>query len=617
MSAWSPEPQLPPPLKRPSFLQSLQFILRPLPRRWPWAARAALCMGVPLACGLAIGDLRAGVIASLGAFTSLYGGDRPYHNRAILLAIVALAFSLLVCFGVCARPSVLASVALPVVVAVSSTFLCNALNIGPPGAYMFVLACAVGSALPTEPFTVWQIGLLVLSGGAFSWCVQMAGMLFRPRGPESDALNAAAAATAQFVQSIGTQREDYTRHAAALSLYDAWTKLVALQPKSSSQSPALNRLRASNRELHRLFVRYITAVHPGGAADSIDGRPASLVAEAGAQDPANAVFEAPLGHYGIRESICESMTWSSIAALAAVRVGLAATFTGVISVAMGLERAYWMVAASVLVLHQGLDWTRTFQRSVERVVGTFVGLGFAGVLLSLHFGGAYLVAVLTVLQFVIEMVVVRSYALAVVFITAMALVIASGGYAVRDLGHLLWVRGLDTVLGCLIGLGVHVFTAPRSLAVPIPRQILRTLAAAEAVLPFLKTCDLTSASARRTRRDLQHRAIALFQAFELGVGASATGRQYAEHLWPSVVATQRLAYRILGACWSLEDAGHEEAIAKAAALFPGSSFDQTQRLLADLREAVQGAKKPEISSELPPFLQCDLKSLAESLAARQ
>jgi hypothetical protein len=97
-------------------------------------------------------------------------------------------------------------------------------------------------------------------------------MLLRPMGPESDALNAAVAATAQFVQSIGTQREDYTRHAAALSLYDAWTKLVALQPKSSSQSPALNQLRASNRELHRLFVRHITTVNHGGAADSIDGR---------------------------------------------------------------------------------------------------------------------------------------------------------------------------------------------------------------------------------------------------------------------------------------------------------------------------------------------------------
>jgi hypothetical protein len=469
-------------------------------------------MGVPLACGLAVGDLRAGVIASLGAFTSLYGGGRPYHNRAILLAIVALSFSLLVCLGVCARPSLLASIALPVAVAMSSTFLCNAFSIGPPGAYMFVLACAVGTALPTEPFVVWQIGLLVLGSGAFSWCVQMAGMLFRPRGPELDALRAAAAATAQFVQSVGTQREDYTRHTAAVLLYEAWTKLVALQPKSSSQSPALNRLRASNRELHRLFVRYITAAHhPGGLANTIAKRPGSLVGIARSQDPANAAFDAPLGHYGLRESIYESMTWNSIAALAAVRVGLASTFAGVIGVALGFERTYWMVAASILVLHQGLDWTRTFQRSIERVVGTFVGLGFAGALLSLRPGGAYLVALLTVLQFIIEMVVVRSYALAVVFITAMALVIASGGHAVHDLGHLLWVRGLDTVLGCLIGLGVHVSTAPRSIAVPIPRQISRTLAAAEAVLPFLANCDVTSVSARRARRDL-HRPFSRIRA---------------------------------------------------------------------------------------------------------
>ena len=29
----------------------------------------------------------------------------------------------------------------------NATFLCNALNVGPPGAYMFALACAVGTAL--------------------------------------------------------------------------------------------------------------------------------------------------------------------------------------------------------------------------------------------------------------------------------------------------------------------------------------------------------------------------------------------------------------------------------------------------------------------------------------
>ena len=87
------------------------------------------------------------MIASLGAFTSLYGGDRPYQNRATLLAIVALSFALVVCLGVCTQPSLLGSIAASVLVAMNATFLCNALNVGPPGAYMFALACAVGTAL--------------------------------------------------------------------------------------------------------------------------------------------------------------------------------------------------------------------------------------------------------------------------------------------------------------------------------------------------------------------------------------------------------------------------------------------------------------------------------------
>ena len=575
-------------------------------------------MGVPLAFGWVSGDLRAGMIASLGAFTSLYGGDRPYQNRATLLAIVALSFALVVCLGVYAQPSLLGSIAASVLVAMSATFLCNALNVGPPGAYMFALACAVGTALPTQHLTLWHIGLLVLGGGVFSWSVQMAGVLFRPRGPELDAVSAAAAAIAQFAQSIGTQREDYTRHAAALSLYEAWTKLVTLQSTWPRQSRTLNRLRAVNRELHRLFMQCITATERGAQLETVAERAASLVATFLSRGPTNIDFsDVPFGHYGIRESICESLTWNSTAVLASVRVGLASTLAGVLGAAFGLDRAYWMVAASVLVLHQGLDWTRTFQRSIERVIGTLLGLGFAGSILNLRLSGVYLVAILTVLQFIIEVVVVRSYAMAVVFITATALIMASGGYVVHDLGHLLWVRGLDTASGCVIGLGVHAFTAPRLVAVPVPHQILRTLAAIEGVLAVLMNGEVTSPSARRARRDLQHHAVALLRAFELGGGAAPKDREYAERAWPTVVATQRLAYRVLGTCWSLEEAGHESAHEMSAALFPNSSFDETTQLLTDIGVAIRDGRKPVISSQLPPFLKRDLQTLADSVALQE
>jgi hypothetical protein len=44
-------------------------------------------MGVPVAVGCTVGDAPAGLLATLGAFTSLYGTDRPYLNRSILLAL--------------------------------------------------------------------------------------------------------------------------------------------------------------------------------------------------------------------------------------------------------------------------------------------------------------------------------------------------------------------------------------------------------------------------------------------------------------------------------------------------------------------------------------------------
>ena len=554
------------------------------------------------------------MIASLGAFTSLYGGDRPYQNRATLLAIVALSFALVVCLGVYAQSSLLGSIAASVLVAMSATFLCNALNVGLPGAYMFALACAVGTALPTRHLTLWHIGLLVLGGGVFSWSVQMAGVLFRPRGPELDAVSAAAAEIAQFAQSIGTQREDYTRHAAALSLYDAWTKLVTLQPTWPRQTPTLNRLRAVNREAHRLFIQCVAAAKRGACVETVAERAASLVATSLSHDPPDVGrSNIPLGHYSIRESICENLTWKSTAVLATLRVGLASTLASVLGAAFGLDRAYWMVAASVLVLHQGLDWTRTFQRSIDRVTGTLLGLGFAGSVLSLRLNGIYLVAILTVLQFVIEVVVVRSYAMAVVFITATALIIASGGYVVSDLAHLLWVRGLDTASGCLIGLGVHALTAPRSVAVPVHHQLLRTLAAMEGVLAVLVNSEVTSPSARRARRDLQHHTIALLRAFELGVGAAPKDREYAERSWPTVVATQRLGYLILGTCWSLEEAGHESALEMSAALFPKGSFDETKQVLTEIGMAIRDGRKPVITSQLPPFLKRNLQTLADSV----
>lgn len=572
-------------------------------------------MGAPVLAGWAAGDITAGLMATLGAFTALYGSDRPYLSRAVHLAAVAAAFAIAVTLGVSAREMPSLVVPTVVLIAMVATFLCNALRIGPPGAYMFALACAAGTAMPTGHLTLPQIGLLVFAGGSFAWLAHMAGAFFSPRGPERAVVKAAAQAVARFVEGVGTPHEDSARHSAALAMHESWTTLVTHQPARPHPDGALSRLRAINRELNLIFVDVVNA-DAGLSLPALADKARMLAAQAA--DPRDDAEHTdpghvPLGHHGLLESLRESLRPWSPPLLVAIRVGVATTVAGAIGAALGLERAYWAMAAAVLMLHQGLDWVRSLQRGIERMSGTMVGLVLAGAVLWLHPQGLWLVLTLMAIQFTIEMTVIRNYALAVVFITAAALTIGAGGQQVPDIGHMLWVRGVDTFIGCLIGLVVLAMTTPRTVAVRIPRELMNTLAELKAVLGLAARGEISSGIARQARRDLQHRTIVLLHAYDAAVGATPWHRDAAERLWPTVVATQRLAYRVLAACWSLENAGAEAAPAMARTLFGPNGEKEINHALAVLADAIHAGTRPAPPSRVPEFLSTEMHNLHASL----
>ena len=441
---------------RPAFGVSMLLSFRKSGRRWPLACRAALSIGLPVAVGWAAGNLSAGLMATIGAFTALYGSERPYSNRAWLLAGIALSFSAIVTLGVWVQQWPVMAVPLVTLIAMIATYVCQSLRIGPPGAYMFALACAAGTAVPVP---VDRVFWLVLGGGAVSWVVHMFGALVALRGPEKLAVAAAADAVAYFAQAKGVEARDRARHDAALALHEAWATLVSFQPPNPRADSMLTRLRALNRELHLIFATCV------GTADSAATRPDALAERARAigiettshsecQGNHAAHADVPLGRLRSSRLLVENLTLQSPAFLLAGRVGIAVALAGAAGAAFGLQRAYWAMAAAVLVLHMGLDWSRTLQRGVERTIGTIVGLGLAGAILAAHPTGLWLVATMMSLQFLIEILVTRNYALAVVFVTSNALVIASGGQAGSDEGTLLVARGIDTAVGCAIGLFV-------------------------------------------------------------------------------------------------------------------------------------------------------------------
>ncbi|MGV0812094.1 FUSC family protein [Mycolicibacterium boenickei] len=570
------------------------FVINSVPRRWPFALRAGICMAVPVLVGWLAGDTTAGLIATIGGFTSLYGSGRPYLNRGGFLAVVAVCFAAAVALGDWASSAAWLGVLTVTMIAALATLICHALSIGPPGAYMVVLACAAGTGTPaTLHLSPGHHAALVLAGGAFAWLVHMSGALFRPRGPEKAAVAAAAGAVAAHIDSVGSDDDAAraaARHRAALLLHTAWVTLVTYQPVAPKPDQALYRLRVVNRRLHVLFAEAMRASDAGAPAPEGGAALARHLATV----PADAITDehgaegVPLGRPSALQLLRRAVTPGSVSLQLAGRVGVAVLISGIIAVlisqALTMTHAYWAMAAAVLMLHQGFDWQRTLARSAERTLGTLLGLCVAGAILAMHPQGLWLVLVIGALQFLIEMYVVRNYTLAVVFITPAALTIASGGAPVDDLGELLLTRGSDTLIGCAVALAVYWATQHLRHPTALPKAIRGTLDAVTATLPYLAAGDATSPAARTDRRDLQLRAMELLPAYDASIGGSAAQRLGAERMWPTVVATEQLAYRTLAACWSAERDGATHAGADAAADTAAALTEQACALRESLDE---------------------------------
>jgi hypothetical protein len=496
------------------------FTMRSAQGRRPLGIRAAVSTATPAIVWCAAGDVAAGLIATLGAFTSRYGGGRPYLNRAIQLAVIAVSLAAAVALGVWAAQVPWVGVLTVSAIGVAAVLLCNALAVGPPGAYIFfVVACAAGIGVSAAHLAPWRIGLLVLAGGAAAWVVHMAGTLMDFRRPETAAVSAAGEAVAAFIEAAGTREEGVARHRAATALHQSWNVLVNFQPVNPQPSSVLHRPRGANHAVHVLFADAMgAAANHRSMPDTAVHTARRLAALRISPDAVATRRPRTIGAHTLHVML---------------RVAIGVPIAGAIASMLGVGCAYWAMAAAVFVLHQGADWIRTVQRGIERMLGTWVRLGLAAAILVLHPHGLWLAVVLALLNFTIEMLVVRNYALAAVFITATALTISSGSRRV-DVGDLLLDRGVDTLIGCAVGLGVYLVMARHQEATRLADAIANSLDAVAATSAHLAVEDAISLPARATRRDLQVATIAVSEAYDAAVSGSARQRTSAEQLWPAV-----------------------------------------------------------------------------------
>ena len=152
----------------------------------------------------------------------------------------------------------------------------------------------------------------------------------------------------------------------------------------------------------------------------------------------------------------------------------AALVAGILGLASGLPFPYWAQIAAVVPL-SAPGRPAQVERGLHRVVGSTLGIVTTGFLLSFPAEAWQLVVWVVILQFLAETYVLRNYALALLFITPLALLMVQLANP-QPVGPMLQARVLETAIGVVVGIGFVVASAMVDRRVAGRRAQLRQVA---------------------------------------------------------------------------------------------------------------------------------------------
>ncbi|MBB6171472.1 putative membrane protein YccC [Nocardiopsis mwathae] len=618
---------------------------------WAWttAAQAAIAMSVSFTIALFLIGPQVATLAALGSMTVLYEKKTPYGYRAVALAVVGLGFVASVAVGSLASATLWTGAIAIGAVAGISTWLCQALRAEKPGAIFFVVVCAISTIAPGGLADVPTHAGIAAIGAAVGWAVSMAGAPVRSRHPENRAVAEAFRQLAELMRAIGTPQLDHVQHEASLAVAEAWRIVLLAQTRGYRDTPAAARLRALLRwvsDIHLTATDVSLArteplpeaavVFAEGLADAVgrpdqcpapdtlDGlyrglRPRSLEVRLynrlvrAAQAARRSEHEDEghgLGLYDSRSpsvasSLRSSLTRDSLIRPTALRMGITVAAAGLLGLALGFERFYWISITATAVL-QGGNVVLTVNRSMQRALGTLVGVAIAAWLLMLDLPLPAIIALASAFQGLTQLVVGRNYFYGSVFLTPMALLLAhtAAPFPVTTLAE---TRITDTVVGSLVGMLGALLLWRRASASRLPQTITTALDRSRAAVVAVLDPDVTIGPERRyrLRRDLRAALLSLRGVYDSAIGDVPRART-TRPLWPVVVATQRTGYLALAAL----------ALEKP----PAASYITLQRVdlaFQELMSAMREHRSPRLGA-LPrltdyPRINMELRALSSSM----
>lgn len=544
--------------------------LAPSPPRLKIAIKAAAAMALTLGGGLALtGSLSAGALASLGAFTVLYGPTTAARWRLRLMLAVGVGLVATAAIGAFTAPLGWIDVPAMALTGGVAALLCQALRLGPPGALFFVLVHGVAGLAASHGTSPGHIVALVTLGAVVATAIGMSDVVLDPQGPQRQAVEAADRAITRFEEAHDPDSLDEVRRTASAALHRAWTVVT----DGGSAPRWTDRLWAAQERYIAVTAR-LTGARLGISPRPWESAPVNetatdlleVTAPQAPTDRARAgrvereqIRDTSLGRPAASFTLRRALEPGSETRLVAGRVAAATLLGSAAAMLVNNDHPYWAAATATLVLHQGGTRRGQTVRGLQRFVGTLLGLALFAAIGVADPGPVTVVALVAGLQFVVEMIVVRNYGYAVIAITPLALTISAHASHSTQV-TLAADRALDTLIGVASALLVLWCSGRRRPELPLRAHGRRVVRGLDHVLADLASGHMETRAAREHRRRLYSD---LLEADDVArrVQADAGDRVADYHAMQRSLTD--LGYLVLGAAWNPDTRGARDQFAAA------------------------------------------------------
>jgi len=564
--------------KSPSIIkQALAVNRKPFP--WLKAFCAGLAASLPVIIGLLFGNLEYGLLAGMGSFTYLYVFNIPYAQRAKKLVLVVIGMTLVSALGTLSAPYPLASAILMGIIGGTVIFIFGALKIAGPSAIFFVLVFAMTTGMPVNPELAPLRAGLVFLGGVLSFLIAMIGWFFDPHGPEKTVVKRVYLELAAFMDSVGTEKFNDSRHRVMSAMQEAEDTLVAGYIPWQ-KTDLFNRLYVLNDHANKIFM-YINEnfaernpkmpTELGESvrmlANSIDQKNKNVFKEIHQPEQINvatarlfskiydadAIMNEPtskinrvirISKPSIKTIILGAFDKNSIIFISSLRFGIVLTIAAIIAYQFGFQRSYWVPLSCAAVM-SGATIVATFHRAIQRSIGTIVGILIAGLILSVQPSGYVIVFFILILTFITELFIVKNYGLAALFFTPNALLMAeSTNQGMFSFSYFASARLIDILIGSTIGLISVLLVGRRSASSRIPHLITKTIRSQGQFLLILFSDQGEGfiASKSRERIKMQTNLVNLTTLYSTATGEVPINKKAVEYYWPVIFSIGQLGY---------------------------------------------------------------------------